>query len=335
MQVISNKLEHIKVGDAIAFSNLTMFPLLDDSARSEQPDYLTLDEALAQGSAKVTEVSEGGSVPELKLVNQSDRPVFLLDGEELIGAKQNRILNLSILAAGMQTLVIPVSCVEQGRWAHQSREFASSERTHYSSGRAKKMAKVTNSLSSSGERYSDQGEVWLDIELKSSSLRSSSRTRAMAGIYEENATKIEDYVRAFSVMEGQVGALFAINGKVIGFDLFDYAITLQKLLPKLVRSYSLDAIDALVEHPAAASVESASELLQAVTKASAKTFPAISLGEDVRFTGDKLTGGALVANQRTVHLSAFRLEDEKQKETDSSSTTLTRASMRRSHHQHR
>ena len=41
----------------------------------------------------ITEVSEGGSVPELRVVNKGDARILVLDGEELRGAKQNRVLN--------------------------------------------------------------------------------------------------------------------------------------------------------------------------------------------------------------------------------------------------
>jgi hypothetical protein len=37
-------------------------------------------------------------VPQLLFINDAMRPVLLLDGEELVGAKQNRVLNLTVLA---------------------------------------------------------------------------------------------------------------------------------------------------------------------------------------------------------------------------------------------
>ena len=40
-----------------------------------------------------------------------------------IRAKQNRILNLTILVGGGKKLLIPVSCVKQGRWSYRSRDF--------------------------------------------------------------------------------------------------------------------------------------------------------------------------------------------------------------------
>ena len=63
----------------------------------------------------ITEVDESGTVPELKVVNKSDTMILILDGEELVGTKQNRIVNTTLLIAGKDTVVIPVSCVEQGR----------------------------------------------------------------------------------------------------------------------------------------------------------------------------------------------------------------------------
>jgi hypothetical protein len=110
--VIPNYTSNLK-GTPTEYRNLTIFPLIDESGK--EPDYLTLDEALAQKCAKITELSESGSVPELRFVNESDKRVLLLDGEELVGAKQNRILNLRILVPAGKTLVIPVSCVEAGR----------------------------------------------------------------------------------------------------------------------------------------------------------------------------------------------------------------------------
>ena len=63
----------------------------------------------------MTEVGEGGTVPELKVINKSPRMILILDDEELVGAKQNRIVNTTMLVQGNSIIIIPVSCVEQGR----------------------------------------------------------------------------------------------------------------------------------------------------------------------------------------------------------------------------
>jgi hypothetical protein len=209
MKLISDTISNTRLGKPKTFRNLTIFPLFGQGIT---PDYLTMDEALAQKRAKITEVSEGGSVPELKFVNESDMPVFLMEGEELIGAKQNRTLNLSILIPAMQSVGIPVSCVERGRWSHRSQEFASAPRAQYAEGRAMKMAQVSASMEATGVRHSNQGEVWQNIEEKSARLKTSSETSAMADIFEQHSTRLEEYVKSFTPTEGQVGAVFTIEG---------------------------------------------------------------------------------------------------------------------------
>jgi hypothetical protein len=242
MDHIKNVLSGLEVGDPIAFRNMTLFPLL--GGESGTAGYLTLDEALANEAAEVTETSEQGSVPELRFLNKSNKPVFLLDGEELVGAKQDRILNLSILAPAGEDIIIPVSCVESGRWRHKSAKFKSSPRTHFSKGRARKSEHVSMSLRERGNRRSNQGVVWDDISAKSESLGAVSRTEAMADVYEQQKASLDQFVEHFATADGQIGALFAINGEIVGIDIFDNAETFAKLSPKLVRSYALDAIDA-------------------------------------------------------------------------------------------
>jgi hypothetical protein len=310
MNVIINTISHIKIGTPATFHNLTLFPLTDGKGMAV--DYLTLDEALAKKSAHVTEVSEGGSVPELKFINEAGQPVFLLDGEELIGAKQNRVLNLSILVPAGKTLIIPVTCVERGRWHHRSREFSSAARAHYAEGRARKMSQVSFSMKSRGQRHSDQGAVWSELDDKFGRLAASSPTSAMSDIFEQYTAKLEDYVSPFAPSEDQVGMMCAIDGRIVGFDLFDCADTLRKLFPKLIRSYALDALDASLAkrtEARAPSAEDAAEFLNVVARAKLETFPAIGEGEDLRLSSGGLTGAALAKQERVVHLSAFRLSE--------------------------
>ena len=88
MKSVCKQLGELTLGDESVFRNLTMFPLL--SGEDGTVDYLTLGDALELEVARVVEVSAGGSVPELLFENTADLPVLILDGEELVGAKQNR-----------------------------------------------------------------------------------------------------------------------------------------------------------------------------------------------------------------------------------------------------
>ena len=75
-----------------------MFPLFVERASSL--DYLLSDEAMAAGTLAVSEVSETGEVPFLLVDNGGDQPALFVEGEEVRGGKQNRILASSVLVAG-------------------------------------------------------------------------------------------------------------------------------------------------------------------------------------------------------------------------------------------
>src|SRR5687767_4219759 len=132
----------ISVGASATHGALSIFPLKRETEQ-KPVSYLVLDEALASGRFRVTEVSDVGTVPYLLAINDADCPVFLLDGEELVGAKQNRVLNLSLLLAPKSRTEIPVSCVEAGRWHAESNAFRSERRVHFARGRAQKMEQVS------------------------------------------------------------------------------------------------------------------------------------------------------------------------------------------------
>jgi ARG and Rhodanese-Phosphatase-superfamily-associated Protein domain len=95
---------------------------------------------------KVTEINDGGHVPELTVLNGLDADVLILDGEELVGAKQNRIVNTTLIIGRMREVVIPVSCVEQGRWHYRTKAFKSSKANLYAELRKKKAKAVSMSL---------------------------------------------------------------------------------------------------------------------------------------------------------------------------------------------
>ena len=112
-RIIINFLSKLELGELQTFKNMAIIPLF--SSVNHTPQYLSLGEAMGKGLLTVTEVSQAGAVPELKVVNKADLPVLLLGGEELAGAKQNRVLNTTILLMENSETIIPVSCTEHGR----------------------------------------------------------------------------------------------------------------------------------------------------------------------------------------------------------------------------
>ena len=328
--LIEKQLGHLTLGDAQWIHNLSVYPLLADE--DSLPGYLTLDQALNGKQARITEVSEGGHVPELAFENLADQPILLLDGEELVGAKQNRVLNVTLLVLGGGKLVIPVSCVEMGRWSHNSPEFSSGGRALYSRARAAKMTQVSCSLRDRGTRQSDQSAIWDDIAFKMNERGEASHTQAMADIYAGAEAKLADYEQAFRPVPLQVGAVFAINGQIAGMELFDAPTAFAAYLPKLVKSYALDAIDAPGEVSPTVESETLRQFLKQLVIATQERYPASGAGEDVRLEGEVITGGALEHEGKLVHLAAYRIDPRNRANAGERSSPLARSSYRRRLH---
>lgn len=305
MRTLQDEFSQIEIGCSSEFRNLALFPLRRVSVPTQPLDYILLEDGIAQGNVRVTELHAGGSVPELRLENNAELPVLLVDGEELVGAKQNRVLNLTILAPAKQTTVIPVSCVESGRWRMASSlELTPAAHVMYSAGREERMAQVTASMRSTGTRKSDQAAVWSSIAAKASRLKTSSPTGAMSAIYERHASSLEEFARAFTWEQGQCGVSFAISGRILGLEIFERPEVLRKFFQKLVRSYALDALDTAATE-GRASVEAVCALVTQIGAASSFMEQALGIGKDVRFTAPGIGGAALWAHERYLHICAF------------------------------
>jgi hypothetical protein len=227
----------IRVADPISHESITIFPL--DAEVVSQVHYVLSDEALEAGSVTVEEVGEAGSVPELVVDNQTDNLVLFLEGEELRGAKQNRVLNTSVLVAAKSKIKIPVSCVEQGRWAYQSKHFGSGGRHSPSKLRHALKSSVSQSLHRGTGHRSDQGKVWEEVRKQQASLGVSSQTAAMADSFEAHQPQIDHMAEQFQHPEGAVGVAVALGDKIVAVDLFDKAATCRKVWRRLLSGFIL------------------------------------------------------------------------------------------------
>jgi hypothetical protein len=304
MSHIKDFIADLELGEPKVSGSLTMYPLL--TRQSNMPGYVTLDQALEAGIGRVEEVSEGGSVPELLFRNDGDTPILLLDGEELVGAKQNRILNLSILVPARTALKIPVSCVEANRWAYRSRNFKSSDRAYHASGRAEKVAHVSASMAVGAPPRSNQGAVWASVAQAAKRFGVRSPTAAMSDVFEERRPSIDRHVeRLAAVHSRQAGAVFIVDGRIAGLDLFESPATYARLAPKLIRSYALESGDSARNGAGAPAAGEVKRLLQSLAGASAQRFKAVGLGEDWRLHGNNIKGAALVHEESGIHICAF------------------------------
>jgi hypothetical protein len=271
-----------------------------------------LDEALLQNLLEVTEVSSGGTVPALKVTNKSDHMVFLMAGEELVGGKQNRVLNASMLVPAKGEMPIPVTCVEAGRWGYKSSRFSSGASSSHHNLRAMMSKQVTGNYVRAGAPQSDQGAVWGEIARKMSSMGTKSSSGALHDFYADYSKKFEDVVRTLPPREGCNGAVFAIHGKIAGADLFDKPVTFVKLWPKLIKSYAADALENPPENPPEIESREVAEWLKSASSARQQWFDSPGVGKDVRIEDKNLVGATLVLDARPVHVELFREEEQAQ-----------------------
>jgi hypothetical protein len=306
VQAIPQALSARTVGAPIIAQNLAVFPLT--GAPASPLKYLTLADAISGGRARVREVSDAGVVREILFENLSDQAILILDGEELVGAKQNRTVNVTILAPAGKTLTIPVTCIEAGRWASRSYGFNSAERAHFARGRAAKMQNVTDSMALHQSRAADQSAVWDAIAAKSERMQVRSPTSALSDVFESHRSHVEDYVGAFEAAPEQTGAIFAIDGRVEGLEVFDAAATFARLLPMLVRSYAIDALETASRPAKVAVLNEAEAFVERLANAESSEYDALGLGREIRVNTADIVAAGLVVEDVLVHLAAFRKE---------------------------
>lgn len=296
---MSTTFPEVRVGDPTRYHSLTVFPLFGPA--TSEVDYQLSDEAIGAGAISVEEISEGGSVPTLLVTNTGDRRVLFLEGEELRGAKQNRVLNTSVLVAAHTKTPIPVSCVEQGRWRYKSKGFSSSD-THSSSKlRGVLKRDVARSLKEGRGHRSDQGTVWSEVSRQMQSMRVSSGTVAMSDTYESHRGKIEEFRNRIGYPEGAVGLAVAVGSKVVAVDVFDKPTTCRKAWNRLLSGVIMDALESTPDAapPTAGEVSGLIDRLRI-----APWEPAPAVGEGQEYRSDAVPpahASSLVLNDAVVH----------------------------------
>jgi hypothetical protein len=294
---MSVALPNLIVGEPIRHGALSVFPLF--STTVGEVEYRLSDAALSDESLLVEEVSDGGSVPELLVENKGDQRVLFLEGEELVGAKQNRILNTSVLVAAHSKIRIPVSCVEQGRWGYKSRYFGSSGSHSPSSLRRALKSSVSRSVKEKRGHRSDQGEVWQEVACFNASHGVQSGTSAMSDAFDAHQDRIGTFREKLKYVDGATGVAAAIGEKVVAIDLFDKPSTCQKVWDRLLSGVVFDALEAgeTNQHVSIADVE---QLVSVVGELPWQQAEAVGEGQEYRAESKRGDHASALALEQTV-----------------------------------
>jgi hypothetical protein len=305
VDVVRACLEHeppdgLRIGSPQIAGTLSLFPIFRDTAGL---DYVTLAEAQAKKSVEITELDVRGTVSRLVVKNSGALPVLIIDGDILLGLKQDRVLNTTILVPAKSTLEIPVSCVEAGRWRPRS---ATARRGDFSLSpgvRAAKLKSMILHTRASGTFDSDQGAIWNEVEKYVGSLGVDSPTRAYSDIERQRRPLIDERLAKLKPADGQSGVIAAVGGRPVTFDLFDKASTLSQFWQGLIGSYITESL-ATAASEASVDVEAATAWIRGLGAGEASVHPAVGMGEAALITGAGHDLSALVVEGVPVHIAA-------------------------------
>ena len=327
------KLPTTSFGKQIELNGLSVFPLYLKSGLTTRvkSGLVMIDKKLVN----VKEVSDAGSVPTLYVRNDSDHHVLFVEGDQLVGAKQNRICNSSVLMAPQSFAEIPVSCVEQGRWAKKSAAFASSSNAATPEMRkilkqSKREARQAYRLQQQRREQSvepasvvldhaavhqaSQGAVWKKVASMQSSHAVPSQTSSMEDVFESKRSVIERALLTFKYPQDARGWIIAINGEIQTIEMFGKKKLCKKSWERVMRGCVLETMGkAGRPYPnkknEACKIATIKEqqVLRAIDRLSKLVWEpvvAVSAGKEYRGDDGRLIGSQLHLDDHLVHLSA-------------------------------
>jgi hypothetical protein len=234
---LTGLLDRTRVGQPFPLAGLTLVPLL---AEDDGQDAVLLEEGLEAGTARVAELESGARVGQVEVTYSGPGLLLLVDGEELVGAKQDRVVNTSFVVPNGPPAIIPVSCVEQGRWRYKSAVFKSSGRILSSKARYRKMARVYRSVAVGGSYDADQSAVWTDVDeyINRSGVHSS--TMAFSDAAEARSPDLEQRLEKLEPLPDQRGLAAVHGGRVVALDLFSSPALYRRAWRKVARGLLLE-----------------------------------------------------------------------------------------------
>ncbi len=296
------------------FNNLSVVQLL--TAQQNSFDYISGSTAIKEGLIQVNEISESGSVNNLFVFNLSDKFVFFMDGDILTGAKQNRVLNTSVLLAPNSKTTLPVSCVEQGRWEKVSDNFRHTDNISPQKIRALKSEAVKSNLRATKKYMADQMQVWDEVEKYQTVFNVKSSTMNLHEVYEKERENFESVIKGFKLNEDANGLAVYTDKKLLNVDVFNRTDIYQEYFPKILRSTAMDVLqlkNTKNELTDTEAIFKTVSLFDTLEKAPFTEHPGVSSGNEKRFDDEELTGFELSFQRNMIHLTLLNIEKKKSK----------------------
>jgi hypothetical protein len=247
-----------------------------------------------------------GEVQELEALNKGESPVVVLEGDTLVGCKQNRVVARSVILGKGQKTPVPVGCMEQGRWAWKSGRFGSGSMRLTPSVRSASMREVRDSKKARvKDARLDQHRLWEDVACSLEVQEVSSGTSDFHAVIEERGEESRRRSRTLKRQPGQVGVLVMAGDDFVGLELAGHPHTWDELAVRTLPALLMDRDRAPKGKGGAAPSSDASAWLRRVLKSRIALTPALGQGQEIDVEDEAFTGSGLWHEQQVVHLAVF------------------------------
>ena len=302
-ETFAQALQNLEISGPVSHGLLHIFPLQRD-IHAEQ-DISLLKDALKARTLRIEELHEACSVPELHVVNEGNMQVLILEGDELIGGKQNCVVNSSVLVAAGSDLTLPLSYIERGPWSYRSRAFSQGTgSTHLALRRLETKSVRDYRRRGSGHRR-DQRAVWREVDRRARLHRAASPTHTL----QDSRFRLSERLDAFEKLardlpEGTCGVVVAIGERLVLLEVLAGPRTFARAFRKLLSGYAFETVglDRPYGTPDPPAVRS---FIEAAAKGTLEEHQAVGAGRDVRFEKGGISGYALIGEEGVLHAAAL------------------------------
>lgn len=293
----------LTLGEPQVVGPLAVFPLFGPPPVLE---YRAFSGAIEHG-AFVRELDRGASVGRLLVGNPTDQALLLYEGEQVIGAQQDRAIDGNVLVGPGAQIEVPVSCVEQGRWdGHRHHEhFRPAAHADDPSLRRIKRESALRSAAQGLAGRPAQGEVWDEVGSRLRHFGVDSQSSKFGDLFEQRSGEIGALADDIEPAADQVGALACVGGAPIALDFVSRPEVFGALHDRLARGYALDALSAPPGRMDVADPAVAGAFLARALTASRRPVPTPGLGEAHALVGPRVVGSTLSHDDELVALCAF------------------------------
>ena len=263
-------------------------------------------EAIDRGWLEIAERGSG-SVPIVEATNRGKDAVLILEGDTLIGCKQNRIVAHSVIIAPGRTVDVSVGCMESGRWAHTSPRFSRGKMRADPVIRKKSSFEVLAAQRAGQRAALDQARLWNDVKDYLAGHSVGSSTRDYHRVFEELGDSAIEAAKRFTPVKNQVGIIAQWRGHLLGIEIVGHPDCWSQLARQTLPAYLMVARDAESgrRRPDEGEIRAAEGWLEALKQAPLRARPSPGLGHDFDFKTTSVHGSGLWHEGQPAYIAMF------------------------------